>query len=424
MRISRIPVIFFILLVPIFSFSQSPVQLEGKIIDGSNGKPLLYANVSLLKKSIGTNSDLQGYFKLTLNQLLESDSLVISFVGFNTKKINIISFLEQSNPNIELHPTSLKLSEIVIKPKQLNLKKLMAAVANRFRETNRKEPHIAQSHYHEWAKHNNRYIMFTESIGYSIYMGDALDVSPLAKHKFFYENVRKSDRKETWLKYANPYNDLPLGGSNTLNAYRRFELNGPLSIKNNHKFRYHLDSSYVWQNQWVHCIKFSKGEEKGEIQIVENDFSIKRVHLTTRHLWSIHLKKQVKGKLAIEFNYFDNQPFVSSVEIQYNIAGIAYSNKLTVLSQKFDSFQLTQSDWGAINGNDQEPFINYEPILWEKYLVPEIKGYTNIHHDLSHEERNLDEQFLFNSKKYHTSKNASSQIEQANHFIDKLKELF
>ncbi len=100
------------MLLPAISFAQS--TFTGTVIDKKNAAKLPFATVSLVKENIGVNSDENGYFVLKTHHLIADDTLVISSVGYVSKKIAVS--IADSNLNIRLDEQIATLDEVVIDP--------------------------------------------------------------------------------------------------------------------------------------------------------------------------------------------------------------------------------------------------------------------------------------------------------------------
>ncbi|MBF4466834.1 carboxypeptidase-like regulatory domain-containing protein [Flavobacterium sp. LC2016-12] len=89
-------------------------SIQGKVLD-SLKNPIQYANVGILNKPIGTVTDKNGEFNFSIENALESDTLKISCLGYDTQEIIIknlsISFKEKV---IVLKNYFEKLDEIVV----------------------------------------------------------------------------------------------------------------------------------------------------------------------------------------------------------------------------------------------------------------------------------------------------------------------
>ncbi len=73
--------------------------LCGKVIDGEMKEPLAYANVYFQKSNVGTTSKLDGTFQL-LADFEDNDTIIISYVGFPTIKIEAFKLLKKPCRNL------------------------------------------------------------------------------------------------------------------------------------------------------------------------------------------------------------------------------------------------------------------------------------------------------------------------------------
>lgn len=94
--------------------------LEGFVIDSLTQEPLPYANISFLDRNIGVSADENGFFKLDISKK-ESESVLISFVGYESKIISLEKYVENRKytQKINLLPTTEVLEEVVLVEKQL-----------------------------------------------------------------------------------------------------------------------------------------------------------------------------------------------------------------------------------------------------------------------------------------------------------------
>ncbi len=86
------------------------ITLTGKVEDASSGEPLIYANVYLLDPSIGTETNEDGNYSLTISSGVQR--LYVSYLGYK-KTILELKLKKDSTLNIALEPESL-LNEILI----------------------------------------------------------------------------------------------------------------------------------------------------------------------------------------------------------------------------------------------------------------------------------------------------------------------
>ncbi|WP_445711366.1 TonB-dependent receptor [Flavobacterium sp.] len=77
-----------ILLLFVISFTQAQDIIKGTIID-ENNEELLGANVFWFNTSVGTTTDIDG--KFLIKKVTETNSLVVSYLGYKTQKVEITS---------------------------------------------------------------------------------------------------------------------------------------------------------------------------------------------------------------------------------------------------------------------------------------------------------------------------------------------
>lgn len=88
------------------------IIISGRVIDG-NGKPIEIALLRVNNTSIYTESDSLGFFQLKIPEKLPKIEVVVSRVGFQSKKISI-SLLDDKKDNVITLNTSTELLEVKI----------------------------------------------------------------------------------------------------------------------------------------------------------------------------------------------------------------------------------------------------------------------------------------------------------------------
>lgn len=88
-------------------------KISGVIVNSETKEILPFASLMVLNKTLGISADKSGSFELILPDSLWNDTLVISYVGFQPKKMCINDY---DNKSVALVPQIINLSEIVIKP--------------------------------------------------------------------------------------------------------------------------------------------------------------------------------------------------------------------------------------------------------------------------------------------------------------------
>ncbi len=83
------------------AFISGQTTVKGRITDAGTFEPVIFANVIFKGTSIGVQTDFDGNF--TLSGTTGSDSIIISFIGYETRTIGIKHGISQ-NLDVQLHP--------------------------------------------------------------------------------------------------------------------------------------------------------------------------------------------------------------------------------------------------------------------------------------------------------------------------------
>jgi CubicO group peptidase (beta-lactamase class C family) len=96
-------------------YAQSePLSIKGTIVDSAEQKPLPAASVSISKKGIGTITNNNGAFQLSLPAPGKNDTLLVSYIGYRIKAIPVADIKAGRHLNIMLPKNTEELAEIVI----------------------------------------------------------------------------------------------------------------------------------------------------------------------------------------------------------------------------------------------------------------------------------------------------------------------
>ena len=102
----QILLIVFTLLISYCGFSQQ-ANIQLLIFDSLTNEPLPFATVYLKNIGIGTTSDFNGKAELKLKKEKKKDTLICSYVGYQTKEF-FVDLTKPTNLNILLSPSSTK----------------------------------------------------------------------------------------------------------------------------------------------------------------------------------------------------------------------------------------------------------------------------------------------------------------------------
>lgn len=110
----RISVLFVFLLISCTIHGvTAQITISGKVIEKGSGETLSYATVAVPNSTIGTNTNLDGFFTL-FNVPTDTTTLQVSYVGYRVRKFKLSKEILSANVTIELVPLSNTLDEVVV----------------------------------------------------------------------------------------------------------------------------------------------------------------------------------------------------------------------------------------------------------------------------------------------------------------------
>ncbi len=109
--------IFLFLTNPLFSQNYSSL-----IINKKTKLPIEYVNIGIVGKNVGTVSDINGKYDLTIDSQFNNDTLLVSCIGYYPFSIKISDYHKLADKNIYLDEKIFEIHEVVIKPKDYKQK--------------------------------------------------------------------------------------------------------------------------------------------------------------------------------------------------------------------------------------------------------------------------------------------------------------
>ena len=98
--------------------ADNSIIISGMIMEKGSSQSLAYVSIGIPDKSLGTVADSTGHFTMIIQKENLTDSLLISLVGYESRKVSISEFVANNNHIIELSRKYYELQEIVIGNKQ------------------------------------------------------------------------------------------------------------------------------------------------------------------------------------------------------------------------------------------------------------------------------------------------------------------
>ena len=87
--------------------------LRGLVVDSTNGEVLAYCNVLIKELNVGASTDIRGYFRIPSIPANTKFTLLISYVGYQTKEIKFTTTIDKiTDLKIELTPVAIELNTV------------------------------------------------------------------------------------------------------------------------------------------------------------------------------------------------------------------------------------------------------------------------------------------------------------------------
>lgn len=136
-------------------------QLSGKLVDRDNQAEVPYASISILGHPFGTISNVDGEFGMKIPEEYESDTLVISCMGYARQNI-LLDTLQQNELMLQLTPIEIQLREVKVTatdPLEV-MDKMIGNIAKNYANNTL----LMNSFYREVLKQDKDYINVSEAV--------------------------------------------------------------------------------------------------------------------------------------------------------------------------------------------------------------------------------------------------------------------
>lgn len=112
METKRFYILLAALLMPLAAIWGQNVKISGKVIDNED-KPVEFATVRIAGTAIGTNTDLQGLYQLTVAPR-DTIDIIFSCIGFKTVNHKLIKPQGELTVNVRMYPEDTELAEVEV----------------------------------------------------------------------------------------------------------------------------------------------------------------------------------------------------------------------------------------------------------------------------------------------------------------------
>lgn len=156
-------------------------KISGLVKDHRSKEKLPYASIGIRGKHIGTITNQDGEFSLSISSENLNDTLVFSYVGYQNTEIKVAD-IENNDIEITLKEDFISLQEVIIRNNDPLA--LLTAAINKFDVNYPQKPTNLTSFYRESVLKNNKYMIYLESV-LDIYKGSYSNKLALERVKVF-----------------------------------------------------------------------------------------------------------------------------------------------------------------------------------------------------------------------------------------------
>ena len=157
--------LIFLFVSPVIYCQQSD-YIRGKVIDSKTSKPVPFATVRLKKYRVGIYSNAEGDFRILNNPGFQSDSLIVSCIGFHRLSLAFNKLKISGINNLKLVPYIYSLNEVTVNARKRRLSpdiiiaRALAKIKNNYPEI----PFSYVSYYRDYQKDSSNYLNLNEGI--------------------------------------------------------------------------------------------------------------------------------------------------------------------------------------------------------------------------------------------------------------------
>ncbi len=346
--------------------AQETEELRCQVVDLDLKFPVVFATVQLQNEEHGVIADENGYFRLPLRYQKQGATIIISAIGYATKKISLQSLKINSINTIELQRRVESLGEITLvagnaKKNVLSAQSIVEKAIRKIGANHPNTPYSYIGYYRDYQLLNNKYTNLNESIMEVFDAGfttdkllDSLNQTVLYSYKKNENFLRDSmtsvpyDKGYKFIKYSKI---SPLGG----NELSILDLHDPIRNykRNTFSFVHVLKDNFI-QN---HEFKLANIHYFDETPLYEITFNANRKITGAKNAarGTIYIARKNHAIHKLEYYGYvvnDSEPLFS-VKLQYSPKGkhmflnyISFNNFFQIRSK--DDFKVTDITFDGI----------------------------------------------------------------------------
>jgi hypothetical protein len=364
-------------------YCQQPDYIKGKVIDSKTSGPVSYAAVHLKYAQVGIYTNAEGDFRILNNSGFQSDSLIVTCIGFHRLSVAFSVLKISEMNNLKLVPNIYGLNEvsIIARKKRLSPEIIIARALRDIKKNNPAVPFSYVSYYRDYQKDSSNYLNLNEAIiqtldnGFAYASGsNRYRLLDFKKNMDFqrmnmtpYYDLPETDHSDVSFKRI-PYaivgdqygNELfillvhdairnfdkrsfSFVDTLTQNFIRNHRFSNPTGIYDGSTLLYKIDFTAKRQ------ITGDSIRLKGAIFIQPDDYSIHKLEYTASFLNSENKNKEI---FNIEIEYGHEPAINSRMCLKY----ISFNNSFTIPDANDSNyFKIMKTEWKQAGG----PYADY-----------------------------------------------------------------
>ncbi len=125
-------------------------SISGQVLDAETHLPLPFASISVMDSQLGTISNSEGYFVLSSQSILGTDTLLFSYMGYETFKRAVQDF--EKSPLVYLRSVEINLDAVTVYSRQLTGREIIGQVRENYPKNHPERSEMRRMFYHKFER--------------------------------------------------------------------------------------------------------------------------------------------------------------------------------------------------------------------------------------------------------------------------------
>jgi hypothetical protein len=150
----------------ILLFPQSDNYIRGRVLNSITHVPVPFATIMLKENKLGVFANAEGDFRIICNQNFDTDSLIITCIGFKRKEFSLQKLSKKGTNVIYLIPAIYSLGEVKVlaSRRKLSAEAIVRRAIRNIPKNYSTQPFNYVSYYRDYQKRDKDYLNLNEAI--------------------------------------------------------------------------------------------------------------------------------------------------------------------------------------------------------------------------------------------------------------------